>query len=52
MIRIENISKFFGPKKVLDRVNLTINKGETFLIIGRSGAGKTVLLKNIMGLLR
>ncbi|MDD5584304.1 MAG: ATP-binding cassette domain-containing protein [Candidatus Omnitrophica bacterium] len=52
MIHIENITKFFGSKKVLDGVNLTINKGETFLIIGRSGAGKTVLLKNIMGLLR
>ncbi|MFH1876556.1 MAG: ATP-binding cassette domain-containing protein [Candidatus Omnitrophota bacterium] len=52
MIHIDNITKFFGAKKVLDGVNLTINKGETFLIIGRSGAGKTVLLKNIMGLLR
>jgi phospholipid/cholesterol/gamma-HCH transport system ATP-binding protein len=52
MIHIDNITKFFGAKKVLDGVNLTVKKGETFLIIGRSGAGKTVLLKNIMGLLR
>lgn len=52
MIRIENISKSFGDKKVLDGVNLSVAKGESFLIIGRSGAGKTVLLKNIIGLLR
>lgn len=37
---------------MLQGVNLTIGKGETFLLIGRSGAGKTVLLKNIIGLLR
>jgi phospholipid/cholesterol/gamma-HCH transport system ATP-binding protein len=52
MIKLENVCKSFGEKKVLDGVNLTISKGETFLIIGRSGAGKTVLLKNIIGLLR
>ncbi|MEI8348579.1 MAG: ABC transporter ATP-binding protein [Candidatus Omnitrophota bacterium] len=52
MIKLENVSKGFGVKKVLHDVNLSINKGETFLIIGRSGAGKTVLLKNIIGLLR
>ena len=52
MIKLENVYKNFGEKKVLDGVNLTVGKGETFLIIGRSGAGKTVLLKNIIGLLR
>lgn len=52
MIRIENIYKTFNSKRVLEGVNLTINKGENFLIIGRSGAGKTVLLKNIIGLLQ
>jgi len=52
MVKLENVSKSFGAKKVLHDVNLSINKGETFLIIGRSGAGKTVLLKNIIGLLR
>lgn len=52
MIRIENVYKSFDDKKVLDGVNLTIKRGENFLIIGRSGAGKTVLLKNIIGLLR
>jgi phospholipid/cholesterol/gamma-HCH transport system ATP-binding protein len=52
MIKLEKVYKGFGEKKVLQDVNLQIDKVETFLIIGRSGAGKTVLLKNIIGLLR
>lgn len=52
MIVIRNLYRSFGQKEVLKGINLTIRKGETFLIIGRSGAGKTVLLKNIIGLLR
>lgn len=52
MVKVENVCKSFGDKKVLEGVNLSIKKGETFLIIGRSGAGKSVLLKNIIGLLR
>ncbi|MCM8773464.1 MAG: ATP-binding cassette domain-containing protein [Candidatus Omnitrophica bacterium] len=52
MIRVEAISKSFGDKKILDRVSFTINRGETFLIIGRSGAGKTVLLRSIVGLIK
>ncbi len=52
MIQVRNVFKSFGHKDVLRGVNFTVNKGETFLIIGRSGAGKTVLLKNILGLLR
>ena len=51
MIRIENVYKSFSDKLVLKGVNFSVSKGETFLIIGRSGAGKTVLLKNIIGLL-
>ena len=52
MIKVDNVSKSFGSKRVLDKINLTINKGETFLIIGRSGAGKSVLLRSIVGLIR
>jgi phospholipid/cholesterol/gamma-HCH transport system ATP-binding protein len=52
MIKIENITKNFDGKEVLKGVNLHVNSGEIFLLIGRSGAGKTVLLKNIIGLLR
>jgi len=51
MIRLVDVNKGFMDHKVLDGVNLSIRKGETFLLIGRSGAGKTVLLKNILGLL-
>jgi len=52
MIKIRNIYRTFGRKQVLKGVTLTVNKGENYLLIGRSGAGKTVLLKNILGLLR
>tara|TARA_B100000315_G_scaffold259619_1_gene316368 strand:+ start:1536 stop:2288 length:753 start_codon:yes stop_codon:yes gene_type:complete len=52
MIKIRNVYRSFGDKEVLKGVNLTVNRGDTFLLIGRSGAGKTVLLKNIIGLLR
>jgi phospholipid/cholesterol/gamma-HCH transport system ATP-binding protein len=52
MIKIRNIYRTFGKKQVLKGVTLKVNKGENYLLIGRSGAGKTVLLKNIIGLLR
>lgn len=52
MIKIRNIYRTFGQNQVLKGVTLTVNKGENYLLIGRSGAGKTVLLKNILGLLR
>lgn len=52
MIKIENLHKSFRDKKVLNGVNLEIQSGETIVIIGRSGCGKSVLLKHIIGLLR
>ncbi|MFZ2356227.1 MAG: ATP-binding cassette domain-containing protein, partial [Candidatus Omnitrophota bacterium] len=51
MIDIQNVSKSFGSKKVLDNLSLKINTGETCVIIGRSGCGKSVLLKHIVRLL-
>lgn len=51
MIRIVNLHKAFGENQVLRGVDLTIEKGETLAIIGRSGCGKSVLLKHIVGLL-
>ena len=51
-IEIINLVKRFGQHKVLDGVNLTIRDGETMVIIGRSGCGKSVLLKHIIGLVR
>ena len=52
MIEIINLSKSFGDNKVLEDLNLNINTGETTVIIGRSGCGKSVLLKHIVGLLK
>src|ERR1035437_141764 len=52
MIEIINLHKSFGNNQVLQGVNLLINKGETLVIIGRSGEGKSVLIKLIVGLLQ
>lgn len=51
MIEIKNLSKSFGPKNVLNDVSLKINDGDTYCIIGKSGTGKSVLIKHIVGLL-
>jgi len=51
MIEISNLHKSFGSNKVLRGVNLEIDTGETIVIIGRSGCGKSVLIKHIVGLL-
>lgn len=52
MIEIKNLSKSFNEHKVLDNLTLTINTGETTVIIGPSGCGKSVLLRLIIGILR
>lgn len=52
MIEVINLSKSFGVKKVLDNVNINIDTGQTTVVIGRSGCGKTVLLRHIIGLLK
>ena len=50
MIEIKNISKSFDGNKVLKDISVKFESGQTNLIIGRSGSGKTVLLKSILGL--
>lgn len=50
MIEVKNVYKSFENKEVLKNISKVFNKGETNLIIGRSGSGKTVLLKSIVGL--
>ena len=52
MIEIINLSKSFNKAKVLDNLNLIINDGEVITIIGRSGCGKSVLLKHMIGLMK
>lgn len=52
MIEIVNINKSFGEKQVLKNVSGVFKKGQTNLIIGASGTGKSVLLKNIVGLIK
>ena len=51
MIRAENISKSFGDRKVLNDISAVFEPGKTNLIIGKSGSGKTVFLKCLVGLL-
>jgi phospholipid/cholesterol/gamma-HCH transport system ATP-binding protein len=51
MIRVNNLSQSFNGKNVLNDVSVKFETGKTNLIIGRSGSGKTVLLKSIVGLL-
>ena len=47
MIRFENVTKYFGERKVLSAVNFKVERGETFVSVGFSGAGKTQLIKGI-----
>ena len=50
MIKIENLTKFYGGTQILFDVNLEVKKGEIFAIVGHSGAGKSTLLRCINGL--
>ncbi|MEG0796587.1 MAG: ATP-binding cassette domain-containing protein [Odoribacter sp.] len=50
MIRVESLSKSFENKSVLSDINVTFEAGKVNLIIGKSGSGKTVLLKSLIGL--
>lgn len=50
-IKVENLVKSFGQQKVLNGVSLELKKGELLAVIGGSGAGKSVLLKHLVGLL-
>lgn len=52
MIKVTDVCKSFDGRLVLDNINATFEPGKTNLIIGRSGSGKTVLLKSLVGLLQ
>ena len=52
MINVSNLYKSFNDQKILNGVNFKISKGECVVIIGKSGSGKSVLLKHILGLFK
>lgn len=52
MIKVSGVSKSFNGQCVLDNVSLEIKKNEVFVLLGESGTGKSVLLKNMMGLIK
>jgi phospholipid/cholesterol/gamma-HCH transport system ATP-binding protein len=49
-VAVEDLHKSFGSQKVLNGVSLAVNRGETLAVLGRSGTGKSVLLRDIIGL--
>ncbi len=51
MIRFENVTKVLGRKIILDQIDFEVGKGETFVIVGLSGAGKSVTLKHMIRLM-
>jgi len=50
VVAVENLHKSFGSQRVLNGISLTVSRGETLAVLGRSGTGKSVLLKLIIGL--
>lgn len=52
MIRIENLSKSFGDQEVLSDISLNVYEGESLVILGGSGMGKSVLMKHVLGLIK
>ena len=52
MIEVKNLSKSFGDKNILSNINFSITQGQAVTIIGKSGVGKSVLLKCLIGLIK
>ena len=52
MIKVVDLYKSFGKKEVLRGVNLEVEKGETMVVIGQSGSGKSILMKHVIGILK
>lgn len=51
-VELRGVKKRFGPKVVLDGIDLTIEKGQSLVVIGGSGTGKSVMIKCVLGILR
>ncbi|MDR2527235.1 MAG: ABC transporter ATP-binding protein [Rickettsiales bacterium] len=52
MLEVINLTKVYNGEKVLDNINFTVEKGETFCLLGLNGVGKTTLIKCILSLLK
>ena len=52
LVKVENVTKYFKQEKVLDNVNLNLETGHIYEIVGKNGAGKTVLFKIIAGFIK
>jgi phospholipid/cholesterol/gamma-HCH transport system ATP-binding protein len=52
MLQVEDLHKSFGPKVVLDGISFSLAKGESLVVVGPSGTGKSVLLKHLIGLVQ
>jgi len=52
LISFSHVSMWFGDRKILDNVSFTLDRGETLCILGRSGVGKSVALRILMGFLK
>ncbi|MBR1892559.1 MAG: ATP-binding cassette domain-containing protein, partial [Lachnospiraceae bacterium] len=51
VLEIKNLRKYYGEKKVLDNINIRIQKGKITGLLGRNGAGKSTLMKCVLGLI-
>ena len=52
VVHLQDVRKSFGPKDVLTGIDLDIQKGESVVVIGSSGSGKSVLIKSILGIVQ
>ena len=52
MIEVRDLHKSFGDNKVLNGIDISVERGTTFVVLGGSGSGKTVLMKHVIGLLK
>ena len=52
IIRTENVSKFFGKTHAVENISITVEKGEIYGFLGLNGAGKTTVIRMLLGMIR